>query len=229
MPLLRVGRVVLLHGLGARRRRRIDRPGLSLEQAPTLRLDVLGQGAIETLIEALTIDIDWVRKHTEWGALARRWKEAGKPGPRGLLLRPPPLEDAERWIALRPAGAPMPTEETQAFIAESRRAETRRRNVMAASVAFAAILLVTAGAALFIARQSQDLAEERRRRAERDHVGHAVELRAERRRLPGHARDAAVERVEHHRHEHEDRGGLEQPHHLAAERRAGCRGAQRCA
>ena len=82
---------------------------------------------LETLIKALTIDIDWVRKHTEWGALARRWKEAGKPGPRGLLLRPPPLEDAERWIALRPAGAPMPTEETQAFIAESRRAETRRR------------------------------------------------------------------------------------------------------
>lgn len=120
---------------------------------------------LETLIEALTIDIEWVRKHTEWGALARRWKEAGKPGPRGLLLRPPPLEDAERWIALRPAGAPMPTEETQAFIAESRRAETRRRNVMAASVAFAAILLVTAGAALFIARQSQDLAEERRLKA----------------------------------------------------------------
>jgi hypothetical protein len=103
--------------------------------------------SFDKLVEALRTDIEWVRKHTEWGAQARRWKLAGRTGLRGLLLRPPPLEEAERWIALRPPGAPLPTDETQAFIAESRRAETRRRNMMAAALAVAAVLVVAVGAA----------------------------------------------------------------------------------
>ena len=34
---------------------------------------------------------------------------------------PPVLEEAERWIASRPQGAPEPTAETQTFVADSRR------------------------------------------------------------------------------------------------------------
>src|SRR5262249_43812725 len=118
----------------------------------------LFEQSFDKLVEALRTDIEWVRKHTEWGAQARRWKLAGL---RGLLLRPPQLEEAERWIALRPRGAPLPTDETQAFIAESRRAATRRRNMMTAAAAVAAVLVVAASAALFIARQNANLAEER--------------------------------------------------------------------
>jgi hypothetical protein len=49
----------------------------------------------DKLAEALSTDIEWIRKHTEFGELARRWAEAN-PRPRGLLLRPPTLEEAER-------------------------------------------------------------------------------------------------------------------------------------
>ena len=66
----------------------------------------------------------------------------------GLLLRSPVLEQAERWIASRPAGAPAPTEETQTFIRQSRQGATRRRNVLTGSLAAGLVLaLVLAGLA----------------------------------------------------------------------------------
>jgi WD40 repeat protein len=118
------------------------------------RLDVLAQ--------ALSTDIAWVRKHTEFGEQARRWAAAGRPGPRGLLLRPPVLEEAEHWIASRPRDAPEPTAETQAFVAESRRAATQRRNILSASLGGGlAVALVLAGLATwqrFTAVQQRDAA-----------------------------------------------------------------------
>jgi len=68
----------------------------------------------DQLAEALDTDIGWVRQHTEFGEQARRWGAASEPS--GLLLRSPVLEQAERWIASRPRGAPAPTEETQQLI-----------------------------------------------------------------------------------------------------------------
>src|SRR5579872_2719908 len=87
---------------------------------------------MQHLAEALENDIEWVRRHTEYGEQARRWVAAGRPGPRGLLLQPPVLDEAEAWLALRPRTAPEPTEETIAFVAESRKAEVtagRRRRI----------------------------------------------------------------------------------------------------
>ena len=66
----------------------------------------------------------------------------------GLLLRSPVLEDAERSIAARPSGAPAPTEETQAFIVESRHGATRRRDILTGSLAAGLVLaLALAGLA----------------------------------------------------------------------------------
>src|SRR3984893_12137169 len=63
-------------------------------------------------------------------------------------MRSPVLEQAERWIASRPPGAPAPTEETQAFIRQSRQGATRRRNVLTGSLAAGLVLvLVLAGLA----------------------------------------------------------------------------------
>ena len=76
----------------------------------------------DRLAEALDTDIAWIRKHTEIGEHARRWDAAGRPGPDGLLLRPPILDEAEGWIAWRPRAAPEPTEETRAFVVASRAA-----------------------------------------------------------------------------------------------------------
>jgi formylglycine-generating enzyme required for sulfatase activity len=72
------------------------------------------------LAAALQTDIAWIRRHTEFGDTAHRWVEAGRPG--GMLLRPPLLDQAEAWLALRPGGAPAPTGETEAFIVQSRKA-----------------------------------------------------------------------------------------------------------
>lgn len=104
--------------------------------------------SMDRLAEALRTNIDWIRQHTEFGEAAQRWAAAGRPGPRGRLLRSPVLEEAERWIASRPEGAPAPTEEAQAFIAESRRAATQRRNILTGSLtAGLLVALVLAGLA----------------------------------------------------------------------------------
>ncbi|MFI4998188.1 MAG: toll/interleukin-1 receptor domain-containing protein, partial [Hyphomicrobiales bacterium] len=91
------------------------------------------EASVDRLVEALNTDIDWIRKHTEVGEQSRRWALAKRP--RGLLLRSPMLEEAERWIASRPRGAPVPTEDMQGFIRRSRRAATRRRNIVTAGLA----------------------------------------------------------------------------------------------
>jgi formylglycine-generating enzyme required for sulfatase activity len=79
----------------------------------------------DQLEDALSTNIEWIRKHTEFGELSRRWEEAGKP--RGLLLRSPALEEAETWIARQPRRAPAPTQATPLFILESRKAENLAR------------------------------------------------------------------------------------------------------
>ncbi len=102
---------------------------------------------VDHLAATLQIDLDWIRKHSEYGEAARKWATAGLPGPRGLLLRSPMLEEAERWIASRPQSAPAPTEETIAFVVESRRAAIwRRRRVVgiASTVALMMVLILTA-------------------------------------------------------------------------------------
>jgi tetratricopeptide (TPR) repeat protein len=108
--------------------------------------DRFDEGA-DRLATALSTDIAWIRKHTEFGEAARRWEQADKA--RGLLLGTAPLEDAERWIAVRPHGAPLPTEATQALVRESRRASARRRSLLtgglAAGLAFALALSAFAG------------------------------------------------------------------------------------
>lgn len=105
--------------------------------------------SVALLVEALETDIDWVRRHTDFGQQAQRWAVAGRPGPRGLLLRSPALEEAERWIAARPASAPPPTEATQAFIIESRSAATRRRNILTATLGSALIFALALAAIAF--------------------------------------------------------------------------------
>ncbi len=96
------------------------------------------EATADRLADALTTDIGWIRQHTDYGEAARHWGARGRPG--GLLLRSPALEEAERWIASRPPNAPMPTAETQTFVADSRRGASRRRNVLTGSLAAGLVL-----------------------------------------------------------------------------------------
>jgi tetratricopeptide (TPR) repeat protein len=95
------------------------------------------------LADALETDIDWIRKHTEFGALAKRWAAAGRQGRGGLLLRSPILEQSEKWLDAQPTNAPIPTADTKQFISQSRRAATRRKRMISAAAA-AMVLLVAA-------------------------------------------------------------------------------------
>ncbi len=126
------------------------------------------EASTDRLDEALRTDIGWIRKHTEYGEAARQWAAAGRPG--GLQLRSPALEDAERWIASRPANAPAPTEDMQAFIAESRRGATRRRNILTGSLAAGLVMaVVLAGLAYWqreVAVEQRQIADQQRQRAE---------------------------------------------------------------
>ena len=118
------------------------------------------EASADQLAEALQTDVAWIRLHTEYGEAGRRWSAAGRPG--GLLLRSPALEQAEHWIASRPGSAPTPTKETQAFITESRRSATRRRNLLTGTLGAGLLLaLALAGLAYWqrgIAVQERELA-----------------------------------------------------------------------
>jgi tetratricopeptide (TPR) repeat protein len=134
----------------------------------------------DQLTEALRTDIGWIRQHTDFGEQARRWAQAK--GASGLLLRSPVLEQAERWIASRPPGAPAPTDETQAFIRQSRQGATRRRNVLTGSLAAGLVLaLVLAGLAYWqrgVAVEQRGIAQQNEAQAklERDNATRNFEL-----------------------------------------------------
>ena len=123
--------------------------------------------SLNRLSEALATDIEWIRKHTEYGQAALQWAAANRPG--GLLLRSPALEKAERWIAARPANAPAATDLTQTFIAESRRGATRRRSVLTGSLAAGLVLALGLAALAYwqreVAVEQQRMAEQQRQEA----------------------------------------------------------------
>ncbi len=131
----------------------------------------------DRLAEALGTDIGWIRQHTEFGEAGRRWALVQEPN--GLLLRSPVLEQAERWIAARPRGAPAPTEQTQTFIRRSRQAATRRRNVLTGSLAAGLVLALALASLAYwqrgiaveqraVAQTNEALAKDERDKAERN-------------------------------------------------------------
>jgi len=107
---------------------------------------------VDRLVDALQADIHWIRKHTEFGAQAHNWAEAGQASRSGLCLRSPMLEEAERWIASRPANAPLPSRETQAFIAESRRRASRRRDALLGALTGGLIVALALAAVAILQR-----------------------------------------------------------------------------
>ena len=99
------------------------------------------EASTDQLVASLQFDLAWIEQHTGFSDAARRWSASGRR--HELLLRSPALEEAERWLASHPYGAPEIASETAAFVAESRRGKIwkRRRLYM-----FAGLFLVTASA-----------------------------------------------------------------------------------
>lgn len=117
--------------------------------------------ALQQLIEALLIDLSWLREHTSLEELAQRWMDAGEATSR--LLRGADIDKAEQWRDRRPQSAPDLTENQRHFIAASRlnvEVTARRRTTFASAAALVAILIavgmnemrIAAGLSAFEAR-----------------------------------------------------------------------------
>ena len=78
------------------------------------------------LIDALSIDADWLREHTRLGELAERWIQSEKS--QDLLLRGSELTNYASWRDLKPADAPDPTDAQRMFLSASEEVETARNN-----------------------------------------------------------------------------------------------------
>src|SRR5262245_4034564 len=76
---------------------------------------------LSQLAEALGIDLDWIREHTQLGEIARRWE--GRARPKSLLLRGEDLDAAKAWIVARKATAREITDLQRTFIRASEEAE----------------------------------------------------------------------------------------------------------
>ncbi len=112
-----------------------------------LRNDEDWNTEFEKFALALLTDIDWIRDHTRFAALAANWQLRG--GKFAFTLRSQELEDAESWLARRPASAPEPTALHVSFIQMSRRASTRRQRFwVAGSVAVTLITIALSALAL---------------------------------------------------------------------------------
>jgi WD40 repeat protein len=119
--------------------------------------------ALDTLVRAIDTDLDWVRGHTRYLEEATRWSAEDRD--RSLLLRGSDLRAAEEWLT---AGAgrrePRPTELQTSLIHSSRRAATRRLQILAGAVA--AALVVSVGLTIFsLVQRSQAIDRERTARA----------------------------------------------------------------
>lgn len=85
------------------------------------------QDAVDNLVSALSVDIDWIREHTRLGELARRWDAAERPS--RLLLRGQDITDSETWRDSRPADAPLVTQQQAQLVAASRKAASKRQQI----------------------------------------------------------------------------------------------------
>lgn len=83
------------------------------------------EDAVDSLVSALNVDIDWIREHTRLSGIAARWEKADRPA--RLLLRGQDIADAEQWRDTHPKEAPEVTPLQAAFVSESRQAAARRQ------------------------------------------------------------------------------------------------------
>lgn len=107
------------------------------------------EASVDSLIEAMDTDHEWVRAHTEYGQQARRWDDRDRGA--SFLLTGSALDQAEAWLDGQKGKDPPPTPLHTEFIRESRRRGVARLRRTRAIVT--AGLLVAAGLAIVAAIQ----------------------------------------------------------------------------
>lgn len=106
---------------------------------------------VKRLVEALSIDLDWLRAQTRYSERALEW---ARERPEDLLLRGEALKEAEAWQARTPAGA-HPPDLVREYLAASGDAEQHRQVAAKAQLEEREQALKTAEAAVADSRRAQ--------------------------------------------------------------------------
>ncbi|HEX7332229.1 MAG TPA: TIR domain-containing protein [Pyrinomonadaceae bacterium] len=120
--------------------------------------------ASASLLEALTLNLEWVREHTRLLVRAVDWRDGGSDA--SLLLRGTDLREAEEWLAKGADEEPKPTELHRDYVLASRTQETRRGRRTLSAVAAGLVLAIGLAVVAWVQRQEATrqatIAEERK-------------------------------------------------------------------
>lgn len=124
--------------------------------------------ASSSLLEALSLNLEWVREHTRLLVRAVDWRDGGADA--SLLLRGADLREAEHWLARGADEEPKPTELHRDYVIASRAQERSRArrtlSVVVAGLILAIGLAIVALVQRNVAQQQRAVAEQRRQEAE---------------------------------------------------------------
>jgi WD40 repeat protein len=101
------------------------------------------QPAIESLIEAIQTDYDWVKVHTRLQVRALEWEHSDQD--KSFMLQGTDLEHAENWLAESVDKEPEPTIQQTRYIQSSRQEAGKRQRRLLMSVVAALVITVVLG------------------------------------------------------------------------------------
>lgn len=108
--------------------------------------------AVETLLQAVDTDLDWVRAHTRLLVRAVEWQARAQDV--SLALRGTDLLQAEQWLMQGPQRSPAPTELQTRYILESRRQAAQRRFRLLAAGTATLVSMAVLGTLFVVQRQA---------------------------------------------------------------------------
>jgi len=106
---------------------------------------------ISKVLEAINVDLDWIRQHTRLLQRAREWENKNRNN--SFLLQGADLEEAERWMTEAAAYEDREVVPIQAeYVAASRTAATKRQRTVLVFVSLALVVSIALGIAALFSR-----------------------------------------------------------------------------
>src|SRR5207248_5675304 len=125
---------------------------------------------VDTLLEAMRTDLDWVRSHTRLLVRANEWESHGRD--RSYLLGGTDLRAAEAALASAGGKEPQPTDLQREYVAAGRQAAERRQRQLLGGVSVA--LVVAIGLAIFALVQRNDAINQKKQALSRELAANAA-------------------------------------------------------
>jgi WD40 repeat protein len=113
--------------------------------------------AVDTLVQAIDTDLDWVRAHTRLLVRAVEWGNTGREP--SFTLRGQDLTDYEEWATQAPDKEPRPTVLQSEYLLASRRAVTRRQRITWTSIAGGLCIAIALGTVAWFQNQESNRQE----------------------------------------------------------------------